>query len=574
MSKILDSLLLKDTKTGEATEYQIQDSQLKARVDNLIANAGNTDDNAELIDIRVGEDGTQYPTAGEAVRGQVSKLKKDLVDYTEMLYNGTTNIEIPILVNKAIDNDTKEVTSYSSRRATNETLIYIPIGSCISVSANSGFTCGIFGFDENKTYNFGRYAYGGGDVASITNSDSRYARLLVYKNDNSDISVLEANNAISVYLSTEKHISQIEDSNKLVKIQLGKNLFDKTKATSGYISTSSGGINDSATYSVSDYIPIKQNQSIVISPKIRHFLAYDNTKKSISSSYISTSTTNLVYTATIDGYVRFDFYTTQLDIQQAEYGTTPTNYEPYAVKSVEENIHMSQTMFDDIASKGIADVLNGKTIMAFGDSIMAGDGNGGTGIADILGSKHSMTVLDYSLGGAAITYDSEQTTDRRNITAQVSQAISSVSTSPDYIIFDGLTNDINGGAVKPLGEISDGYNSDFDNATFCGAFEWIVRTLRTAYPSSKLVYVRVHHMSSRNLGNQNTFGNKAEEMCEKWGVPIANIYKNGGLNTFLDAMHKYTYASTSQPSGDKTHPTQEGYELFYIPIIESVLKSI
>lgn len=92
MSKILDSLLLKDTKTGEATEYQIQDSQLKARVDNLIANAGNTDDNAELIDIRVGEDGTQYPTAGEAVRGQVSKLKGDLSKLSEDIANKGGNV--------------------------------------------------------------------------------------------------------------------------------------------------------------------------------------------------------------------------------------------------------------------------------------------------------------------------------------------------------------------------------------------------------------------------------------------------------------------------------------------------
>lgn len=85
MSKILDSLLLKDTKTGEITEYQIQDSQLKARIDNLIANAGNTDDNAELIDIRVGKDGTQYPTAGDAVRGQVSKLEEDVAEIKRLL---------------------------------------------------------------------------------------------------------------------------------------------------------------------------------------------------------------------------------------------------------------------------------------------------------------------------------------------------------------------------------------------------------------------------------------------------------------------------------------------------------
>lgn len=49
------------------------------RVNNLVAtDPGSTGDNAELLDIRVGSDGKTYPTAGDAVRVQVSELKGDL----------------------------------------------------------------------------------------------------------------------------------------------------------------------------------------------------------------------------------------------------------------------------------------------------------------------------------------------------------------------------------------------------------------------------------------------------------------------------------------------------------------
>lgn len=49
------------------------------RVNNLVAtDPGSTGDNAELLDIRVGSDGKTYPTAGDAVRVQVSELKSDI----------------------------------------------------------------------------------------------------------------------------------------------------------------------------------------------------------------------------------------------------------------------------------------------------------------------------------------------------------------------------------------------------------------------------------------------------------------------------------------------------------------
>ena len=51
------------------------------RVNNLVAtDPGSTGDKAELLDIRVGSDGKTYPTAGDAIRVQVSELKSDIDD--------------------------------------------------------------------------------------------------------------------------------------------------------------------------------------------------------------------------------------------------------------------------------------------------------------------------------------------------------------------------------------------------------------------------------------------------------------------------------------------------------------
>ena len=63
----------------------------RSRIDNLLTNE-TLDDNSELIDIRVAYDGTTYDSAGNAVRGQISDLKSDLVEIENVYYENILNL--------------------------------------------------------------------------------------------------------------------------------------------------------------------------------------------------------------------------------------------------------------------------------------------------------------------------------------------------------------------------------------------------------------------------------------------------------------------------------------------------
>ena len=370
-------------------------------------------------------------------------------------------------------------------------------------------------------------------------------------------------NNVRKYLLENKVI----DLNSLNFVEkIGSNLWNNESYTQGFLKND-GTITTDAGYLTSDYILIKGNR---ITPfkytgssssiaYIRKLSYYDeNLKPMVDIFYDNGSKTNegidLNQKAT---YIRFSIGKELNNSIMVVYGDIPpVKYEPYKykLKNVENDILDSNP-------------LQGKIIYNFGDSIAAGDGNNGKGYAELLAEKYGMNVTDYAKGGATL---GSNTTN--NITTQVDNAITT-GKSPDYILINGGTNDVVNSTT--LGTIASDYTlSTIDKTTTSGGLEYCFNKLKGAFPDTKIVFVSVHKMGSRDYTKQRECQKRCIDICNKWGIPVADVGNKGNLNTFLPSMYKFTNPTDTQPNGDRTHPNQLGYEKFYLPIIYNVLTSI
>lgn len=224
--------------------------------------------------------------------------------------------------------------------------------------------------------------------------------------------------------------------------------------------------------------------------------------------------------------------------------------------------------------------LKDKLLAVFGDSIAFGSGNGGVGVGEYLKKDLGMRISKYAVGGARVGYKY----GKNWLVEQVQYAIKE-GVKPDYIIFDGFTNDCNiseGETLPdvPLGEISKGYEG-FDifavkkEYTFSRCFEEVVFAFMQYFPNAKLLFFRPHNMGRRDDVLQKVYGERALEICRKWGVPYVDLYSESGMNTFIP-LHRdaFTNDSYGWGKGDCTHPNEAGYTLKYMPLIEAKIKTL
>lgn len=210
-----------------------------------------------------------------------------------------------------------------------------------------------------------------------------------------------------------------------------------------------------------------------------------------------------------------------------------------------------------------------KTIVGFGDSIMAGDGNYAVGIVDLIADKYKMTVYDYGVGGSAFEYKDEKPAIHEQIVEALKAGI-----KPDYILIDGGVNDLKLGNMGEMmsednfSYLSNGYTS------FASGMEYCFGLLKDNYADVPLLYIRTHMMTIYPK-QQISYGKLAFEICEKWCVPYLDLYTESGFDADNSQLvSDSTLHNEDFPEGDSIHPNQDMYMKYYIPKVTDAIYNI
>lgn len=208
----------------------------------------------------------------------------------------------------------------------------------------------------------------------------------------------------------------------------------------------------------------------------------------------------------------------------------------------------------------------GKTIVAFGDSIIAGWGwKEGTGVVQPLKEKYpDATWINKAESGANFA-----TTSNPEHTPIVTQ-IRSYTGTADAIIFDGGVNDIN--SSIPVGSIESGYDASYNTGTFCGALESALQYIMDTYPLAVKLYIIPHSFAKDNSYVDSIYS-KAIEICEKWNMPYLDMRKHSQIA--MTAKNKSAYTKNANSGvGDGVHPVESWYRTFYSPVIDQKLRNL
>ena len=309
----------------------------KKRIDVLVKTEnGATDGNSELLDIRVGYDGTEYNIAGDAVREQVNELSKNIDKINDRTYKQFTFIDSFI----SPTHGTVETANGKGRYCTDFILIDNKEDIHIFAEFNNMYVAALCYYDKNKNFLSSVVSVDDANVEHVIYSSdipkkAKYVRASTRDDllDRSYIKNTSLNNLVT--MMSDDLLSEVDEIERnYLKKDKSKNLFDKNKATIDVYLTSGGHTSSLVDYYVSDYIEVEPDTSYYFGDigvtAGGGCTVFFNEDKEIISAHQGSALTNPIKTPLGCKFLR----TTGRDLStmetaQIEKGTIPTAYTPY-----------------------------------------------------------------------------------------------------------------------------------------------------------------------------------------------------------------------------------------------------
>lgn len=204
---------------------------LSSRMDTFTTlEEGSTTGDAELLDIRVGADGTVYANAGEAVRNQISNLKSDLSELEYKMENTMAEIlaDSSNWESGTLSVSTGVLQGNEQYIRTNK-LLYFKKGTVLKVQPN--YRGRVYFYTKDDTYISANDAWIKNGT-SFTFADNCYARLGL---NHTLLQVIDTTECVNFFVPNEYYVKNVDTSQTYMgeKIILKKNtmLFETALVT-------------------------------------------------------------------------------------------------------------------------------------------------------------------------------------------------------------------------------------------------------------------------------------------------------------------------------------------------------
>lgn len=470
-----DISTLESNLAAETSARTQQDSVLSARMDTFTQlPSGSTSGDAELIDIRVGADGTTYPTAGDAVRGQVTDLKSELnyiTDSKETILadssSPTSNGYIAYTDGNVAGSSSYQHTDFIDVHGYARLEMYVPILSSSSSGAGVAF------YKNDYTYISGvsfKIIVGSTDLQSAqivdVPTDAVYVRTACRTAQKSDFYIKGIE-----WFSAKEAVNNIGASFGAVAFN-GK--LTVPQFDIGFTINSSGVIGVARNYALSNYMNVCKSGNLIYAPAsndcVLFVCEYDESQLFIQRTRLD----DIIALALTDdtAYIRFVIGKTS-----ASFKPTTTWIEDnfnVIIKSPtsENNLFLGMQMFEKIG--------------VIGDSIACGwakDKNGNNsrrniGISWVQQMARRLGCTAYNLGASGVD-PIEWFQNNYEFYEYCYPQYVSVGACDLYIVGLGLN-------YGTLGTIADVNESDYtqNGATFYGQYARIVQMINDEHPNA------------------------------------------------------------------------------------------